>query len=131
MPTKTFEIELCGVFGVGVVNYTPKIKMSESAVHFEFGGYTKMTINEYQIEAMKTASGTNYEHNGMLINAALGLCGEGGEVADIVKKATFQGHKLDVERAVKRECDAVIDRVYENVKQDVATQIMAVCLTEL
>ena len=90
-----------------------------------------MTINEYQIEAMKTASGTNYEHNGMLINAALGLCGEGGEVADIVKKATFQGHKLDVERAVKRECDAVIDRVYENVKQDVATQIMAVCLTEL
>ena len=34
-----------------------------------------MTINEYQIEAMRTASGTNYEHNGMLINAALGLCG--------------------------------------------------------
>ena len=37
----------------------------------------------------------------------------------------------DVERAVKQECDAVIDRVYENVKQDVAAQIMAVCLTEL
>lgn len=60
-----------------------------------------MTINEYQIEAMKTASGTNYEHNEMLINAALGLCGEGGEVADIVKKATFQGHELDVEHVAK------------------------------
>lgn len=48
-----------------------------------------MTINEYQKEAMRTASGIDYEHNGMLINAALGLCGESGEVADIVKKATF------------------------------------------
>jgi len=60
-----------------------------------------MTINEYQKEAMRTASGMNYEHNGMLINAALGLCGEGGEVADIVKKATFQGHELDKEHIAK------------------------------
>lgn len=60
-----------------------------------------MTINEYQIEAMRTTSDTNYEHNGMLINAALGLCGEGGEVADIIKKATFQGHELDVEHVAK------------------------------
>ena len=27
-----------------------------------------------------------------------GLAGEAGEVADIVKKATFQGHELDKER---------------------------------
>ena len=60
-----------------------------------------MTINEYQNEAMRTASGMNYENNGMLINAALGLCGESGEVADIVKKATFQGHELDVEHVAK------------------------------
>lgn len=60
-----------------------------------------MTINEYQKEAMRTASGIDYENNGMLINAALGLCGEGGEVADIVKKATFQGHKLDKEHIAK------------------------------
>lgn len=37
----------------------------------------------------------------------------------------------DVERAVKAECDAKIDAVYNTVKQDVAAQIMAVCLTEL
>ena len=60
-----------------------------------------MTINEYQNEAMRTASGMNYENHGMLINAALGLCGESGEVADIVKKATFQGHELDVVHVAK------------------------------
>lgn len=60
-----------------------------------------MKINEYQNEAMRTASGMNYENNGMLINAALGICGEGGEVADIVKKATFQGHELDKEHIAK------------------------------
>ena len=60
-----------------------------------------MTINEYQNEAMRTASGVNYENHGMLINAALGLCGESGEVADIVKKAMFQGHELDVNHIAK------------------------------
>ena len=56
-----------------------------------------MTINEYQKEALRTASGMNYENYGMLINGALGLCGEAGEVADIIKKSVFQGHKLDAE----------------------------------
>ena len=56
-----------------------------------------MTGNEYQGAALRTASGMNYDHHGMIINGALGLCGESGEVADIIKKATFQGHELDKE----------------------------------
>lgn len=60
-----------------------------------------MTINEYQKEALRTASGTNYKNHDMLGNAALGLCGESGEVADLVKKALFQGHKLDKEHLAK------------------------------
>lgn len=60
-----------------------------------------MTGNEYQKAALRTVSGMNYDHHGMLINAALGLCGEGGEVADLVKKATFQGHELDKAHVAK------------------------------
>ena len=57
-----------------------------------------MTANDYQRAALRTASGMNYEDHGMLMNGILGLCGETGEVADLVKKATFQGHELDKEK---------------------------------
>ena len=43
-----------------------------------------MTLNEYQQAAMRTASGL--AHPELLMNAALGICGEGGEVADPAKK---------------------------------------------
>ena len=55
-----------------------------------------MTGNEYQKAALRTAN-MDYSSHGMIINGALGLCGEAGEVADIIKKSTFQGHKLDTE----------------------------------
>jgi NTP pyrophosphatase (non-canonical NTP hydrolase) len=53
-----------------------------------------MQINEYQQLAMRTSNKelTKGEH---LINGALGLCGESGEVADLVKKAYMQGHNID------------------------------------
>lgn len=60
-----------------------------------------MTINDYQQEAMRTASGMNYKDNGnvppMLLNGVMGLNGESGECIDILKKALFQGHGLDAE----------------------------------
>ena len=37
----------------------------------------------------------------------------------------------DIKKAVKAECDANINAVYEEVKKDVASQIMAVCCMEL
>lgn len=48
-----------------------------------------MTINEYQQLAQRTSNNalTQGEH---VINGALGLCGEAGEVADLVKKAYMQ-----------------------------------------
>ena len=49
-----------------------------------------MTANEYQRLAMRTATHKCYD----LANAAPGLTGETGEVADIIKKHLYQGHDL-------------------------------------
>ena len=54
-----------------------------------------MTINEYQVEALRTAGKAD------IMNGVLGLCGESGECADMVKKHKFQGHELDTEHFAK------------------------------
>lgn len=59
-----------------------------------------MTINEYQKEAMRTASGMN-KHFPLELNGVMGLAGEAGECVDMMKKHLFQGHKLDKEHLVK------------------------------
>lgn len=59
-----------------------------------------MTINEYQQEALRTEGGY-VGCNGALINGVLGLCGESGECADIVKKHLFQGHTLDTDHLIE------------------------------
>lgn len=56
-------------------------------------------VNYYQKEAMATAVQGMDESN-MLIEAAMGLAGESGEVIDIVKKMCFQGHELDKEHLI-------------------------------
>lgn len=60
-----------------------------------------MTINEYQTAALRTAQTEEVAPIELVMNAALGLCGESGEVADIVKKFRFQGHDLDFEHIAK------------------------------
>ena len=53
-----------------------------------------MNMNDYQFAAMRTASGMDKRYP-MILNGVLGLSGESGECADIVKKHLFQGHELD------------------------------------
>ena len=60
-----------------------------------------MTINEYQTAALRTAQTDKLTANELLLNAALGLCGESGEVADLLKKYHFQGHNLDFDHVAK------------------------------
>ena len=67
-----------------------------------------MTLNEYQREAMRTASGMWAKCNdNLLLNGAMGLNGEAGEVIDILKKHMFQGHELDKGHIVKELGDCL------------------------
>lgn len=52
-----------------------------------------LAVNEYQKLAQRTSNKdlTKGEH---LMNGALGLTGEAGEVADLIKKGLFQGHHI-------------------------------------
>lgn len=61
-----------------------------------------MTFDEYQKEALRTASGLSAScADNLLLNGAMGLCGESGEFIDLLKKATFQGHELDKDHLAK------------------------------
>lgn len=52
-----------------------------------------MIASEYQRLAQRTSNtGKTIDK---LTNGVLGLCGEAGEVSDIVKKYLYQGHPLD------------------------------------
>lgn len=53
------------------------------------------TANDYQRAALRTAQTDKYSPDDLLQNGVMGLCGEAGEVIDIVKKCMFQGHPLD------------------------------------
>lgn len=55
-----------------------------------------MNPNEYQLAAMQTAPEHIFDHaDDALDNTALGLCGEAGEFADILKKYLYQEHPID------------------------------------
>ena len=65
-----------------------------------------LTLDEYQQLALRTAGDHgDFERN--LIYTALGLNGEAGEVAELVKKAMFHGHPLDHDE-LKKEIGDVL-----------------------
>ena len=62
----------------------------------------RMTINEYQEAALRTANMEAYKNDtDMLLNGILGLTGESGECSDMIKKHLYQGHSIDREHLVK------------------------------
>ena len=65
-----------------------------------------MDLNEYQELAARTL-GRDRTHEQQLANAALGLAGEAGEVADTLKKHLFHAHPLDREGMVKELGDCL------------------------
>jgi NTP pyrophosphatase (non-canonical NTP hydrolase) len=69
-------------------------------------GYPGYELNQYQRDAVKTMSPHNRGEKGLMINA-LGIAGEGGEVADYIKKVCGHGHPLDKEK-IKKELGDVL-----------------------
>ena len=65
-----------------------------------------MKLNDYQKAAQRT-SNMNLTKGEHLINGALGLCGESGEVADLIKKAFMQGHTIDRAHVAKEAGDCL------------------------
>ena len=65
-----------------------------------------MTGNEYQVLAMRTRN-TSLSDPSSLANGIMGLCGESGECADMVKKAFYQGRMLDVQHLAKELGDVM------------------------
>lgn len=64
-----------------------------------------MNMHEYQHAALRTAASTPDRPE--LAVLALGVAGEAGEVADLVKKHIGHGHTLDREKVVKELGDVL------------------------
>ena len=64
-----------------------------------------MTLDDYQQLAARTMGPRTPERQ--LANAALGLAGEAGEVADMLKKHLFHDHPLDRDAVVKELGDCL------------------------
>ena len=62
-----------------------------------------MTGNNYQSKALRTATLKCFDP----ANAALGLTGEAGEVADEVKKCLYQGREWDPEKIIEELGDVM------------------------
>lgn len=79
-----------------------KLGLSYDAETYEIrnDGRHGLTANEYQQLAMTTLN-PSLSKKDVLINGVMGLCGESGEVIDVVKKWLAQGHELDKDKLAK------------------------------
>lgn len=79
-----------------------------SKEHFDLGlkkvsGNVQLSLNDYQTISGRTANRHDYE----LANYGLGITGEAGEVADLIKKSMFHGHEVD-KSEIKKELGDVL-----------------------
>jgi len=55
------------------------------------------TLNRYQLEALRTASmSPDWDFRKLIFG--LGIAGEAGEVADLIKKEVGHGHPIDIQK---------------------------------
>ena len=65
-----------------------------------------MQLNEYQQRSKRTLN-TDLITEDQLTNYCLGVAGEAGEVADIIKKAIYHGHVLSPEKIIEELGDVL------------------------
>ena len=65
-----------------------------------------MTFDDFQREALRTSSAPFPERERPLVQC-LGLCGEAGEVADLIKKAAWHGKPMDLDRLASEMGDTL------------------------
>lgn len=65
------------------------------------------TLDEYQRLALRTDDGNTVTDDQMTICCGLGVAGEAGEVADLIKKWAFHGKPLDQDKLVKEMGDVL------------------------
>ena len=65
-----------------------------------------MNLKEYQIKSMRTLN-NELSHEQLISNMIMGIVGETGEVVDIVKKAFYQGHELDMKHIEEETGDVM------------------------
>ena len=79
------------------IDHAVNFKKVAPDIYMEGPREKRLTINGYQHKAMRTAK----EQCRNLSNVGLGLAGEAGEVADMIKKHLHQGHPLDRDKFIK------------------------------
>lgn len=65
-----------------------------------------MELNEYQRLAQRTCNMTSRPSD-KIENGILGMCGEAGECADLLKKYFYQGHDFDREKLAEELGDVL------------------------
>ena len=66
-----------------------------------------LELDHYQAEALRTSGNLKRFDNESMAICALGIAGEAGEVADMIKKVVGHGHALDVPKLLKEIGDVL------------------------
>ncbi len=65
-----------------------------------------MTFDEFQRSSLRTSASPFPERERPLVQC-LGLCGEAGEVADLIKKAAWHGKPMDIKQLASEMGDTL------------------------
>lgn len=86
--------------------------------------FDEMTLDDYQLQATRSKPPMRPLDQALQLGA-LGLTGEAGEVADIVKKHVYHGHELDRINLVKELGDVLWYVAYTAERLGVSLQEVA------